>query len=83
MLGKENLKLFESQEQVILLEGITDFLTMWQIGYKNVTCSMGAKLSKEQAYLLRGKIVFIIYDRDFAGYEGTVLGLIQHFLSVC
>lgn len=71
LLGKENLKLFEAQEQVILVEGITDFLTMWQIGYKNVTCSMGAKLSKEQAYLLRGKIVFIIYDRDFAGYEGS------------
>lgn len=71
LLGKENLKLFESQESVILVEGITDFLTMWQMGYHNVTCSMGAKLSKEQAYLLRNRIVFIIYDRDFAGYEGS------------
>lgn len=71
LLGKENLKLPESREQAILVEGITDFLTMWQLGYKNVTCSMGAKLSKEQAYLLRGRIVFIIYDRDFAGYEGS------------
>lgn len=71
LFGKENLKLFESQEQVILLEGITDFLTMHQLGYKNIVCSLGAKLSKEQAYLLRNKIVYIIYDRDYAGHTGA------------
>lgn len=69
LLGKSNIKLFET---LILTEGITDFLTMCQLGYENVVCSMGAKLSEAQAYLLRGKTVFIIYDKDFAGYSGAL-----------
>lgn len=71
LLGKENLKLLESKEFVILVEGITDFLTLWEMGYRNVVCSMGSRLSKEQAYLLRTKTVFIIYDRDYAGHSGA------------
>lgn len=69
LLGLENVKLFE---HLILCEGITDFLTLWQMGYKNIVCSMGSKLSKEQAYLLRHKIVFIVYDRDYAGFSGAL-----------
>lgn len=68
LLGLENVKLFES---LILCEGITDFLTMWQMGYKNIVCSLGSKLSKEQAYLLRNKMVFLVYDRDYAGLSGA------------
>lgn len=69
LLGLENLKSFES---LILAEGITDFLTLYQMGYGNVVCCMGSKLSEEQAYLLRNKTVFIIFDRDFAGYSGAL-----------
>jgi 5S rRNA maturation endonuclease (ribonuclease M5)/archaellum biogenesis ATPase FlaH len=69
LLGFENLKSFET---VILTEGITDFLTLQQCGYANSISSMGAKLSEAQAYLLRNKTVFILFDRDYAGYRGAI-----------
>jgi 5S rRNA maturation endonuclease (ribonuclease M5)/archaellum biogenesis ATPase FlaH len=69
LLGFENIKSFES---LLLAEGITDFLTLSQMGFANVVCSMGSELSEAQAYLLRGKTVFVLYDRDFAGYEGSL-----------
>lgn len=80
LLGLENIKLFET---LILSEGVTDFLTLWQMGYKNIVCSMGSKLSKEQAYLLRNKLVFIIYDRDYAGFAGALAAvkLLREFNS--
>ena len=69
LLGMENLKSFET---LILAEGITDFLTLSQMGYENIICCMGSKLSEEQAYLLRNKTIFIIFDRDYAGYSGSL-----------
>lgn len=71
LLGKENLKLLEPSEPVILVEGITDFLTLCELGYKNAVCSLGAKLAPQQAYLLRNRTVFILYDRDYAGFVGA------------
>lgn len=55
---------------LFLVEGLTDYLSMIQIGLLNTVCSFGAELSEEQAYLLRGKTVFILYDPDYAGYKG-------------
>lgn len=69
LLGFENIKSFES---LLLAEGITDFLTLSQMGFDNVVCSMGSELSEAQAYLLRGKTVFILFDRDYAGYAGAI-----------
>lgn len=68
LFGKKNIY---NNDQIVLVEGLTDFLTLHQMGYKNCVCSLGSQLSKEQAYLLRNKLVFIIYDKDFAGYEGA------------
>lgn len=62
---------FREHDTIILVEGLTDFLTLWQMGYTNVCTSLGSKLSDQQAYLLRNKIVFIIFDRDYAGYIGA------------
>jgi KaiC/GvpD/RAD55 family RecA-like ATPase/5S rRNA maturation endonuclease (ribonuclease M5) len=69
-------KNFASCNTIILVEGITDYFTLWQIGYGNskstgLAASLGAKVSKEQMYLLRNKKVFIIFDNDYAGYVGA------------
>lgn len=69
LFGEELLREFDD---VFLVEGITDFLSMKEIGFGNVVCSFGAELSEEQAYLLKDKTVFILYDRDFAGYKGAL-----------
>lgn len=68
LLGMENIP---NYTDLILCESITDFLTLWELGFRNIVCSLGVSLSALQAYYLRGKTVFILYDRDFAGYEGA------------
>jgi DNA primase (bacterial type) len=55
----------------ILAEGFSDFATLWQIGYKHIAATLGAKVTKKDLYCLRGKIVFILFDNDYAGYEGA------------
>ena len=79
---------FAKHDTIIITEGITDYLTLWQY-YKSVDrngrgisisenkfqiglcASFGSKLTKAQAYLLRKKTIFILYDRDYEGFNGT------------
>lgn len=68
LLGYDTAKFYDV---IILSESVTCWLSLRQLNYNNTVCSFGAKLSKEQAYLLRNKTVFIIFDKDFAGYEGS------------
>jgi 5S rRNA maturation endonuclease (ribonuclease M5)/archaellum biogenesis ATPase FlaH len=63
---------FLSFDTVILVEGITDYLTLWQESYRNIVASFGAKLSKQQAYLLENKTVFILFDVDYDGASGAL-----------
>lgn len=56
---------------IVLCEGLTDYLTLYQIGCRNIGASLGAQISNEQAYLLRNKTVFIVFDKDYAGYLGS------------
>lgn len=59
-------------EEVFLTEGIFDLCTLYDMGYKNTVCSLGASLTEEQAYLLRKSTVFILYDADYAGWKGSL-----------
>lgn len=69
--GLMNQKILGECGEVFLVEGLTDWILFeWNI-HSNVVTSFGAELSDEQAYLLRGKTVFILFDRDFAGYMGA------------
>lgn len=68
LMGQEIL---DQWDEVFLVEGLTDWILFkWEI-HSNVVSPFGAELSDEQAYLLRGKTVFILFDRDFAGYQGA------------
>jgi DNA primase len=52
-------------DYVILVEGVFDCLRLWSIGYKNVVCMFGNKISNAQAKLLEPfKHIIMIPDAD-------------------
>lgn len=63
--------------EVILVEGYTDVITLYQEGITNVVASLGTSLTLAQAHLLKryAKKVFIAYDEDSAGKIATIRGI--------
>jgi hypothetical protein len=68
LLNDESIHMWD---EIFLLGGLTDFISFIWYCKNNAVCSMGEELSDQQAYLLRGKTVFILFDRDFQGYVGA------------
>ncbi len=69
--AKEYIK---KTKAVILVEGVTDFLSVWQSGIKNVVAVLGTSLSENQAKLINkyaGKSI-ALFDSDAAGLEATL-----------
>jgi len=52
--------------EVILVEGLFDYAVLWQAGFHNVTCSMGAHLNTHQfRQLCDGtRTVYLTFDAD-------------------
>lgn len=65
------------EEEVILVEGYTDVITMNQFGVKNVVSSSGTSLTSSQIKILMryGKRIVMIYDADNAGQSAMVRGM--------
>ena len=67
--------------EVIVTEGIIDALTWWQHGFRHVTTAYSAKALPEEllAALLAAKVkrVFLSFDRDPSGDEGTAAAAAQ------
>lgn len=65
------------QEEVILVEGYTDVITMHQHGLKNVVASSGTSLTSRQINILQryGKRIIMIYDADSAGQMAMERGM--------
>jgi DNA primase len=55
--------------EVILVEGLFDYAVLWQAGFHNVTCSLGAHLNRQQiAQLSDGnRTVYLAFDADSNG----------------
>ena len=55
--------------EVILVEGLFDYATLWQAGFHNVTCSMGTNLNARQfRQLCDGpRTVYVAFDADTNG----------------
>ena len=66
-----------SIDNVIVVEGYMDTISVYQKGVKNIVASMGTSLTKQQAKLLKRytERVTICYDGDFAGQKGAIRGL--------
>ena len=73
----KKLKREQRVNDIIIVEGYMDTISLYQAGFKNVVASMGTALTKEQARLMKryAENVFISYDGDFAGQKNTVRGL--------
>jgi DNA primase len=55
--------------EVILVEGLFDYAVLWQAGFHNVTCSMGANLNARQLRQLcdGSRTVYLAFDADQNG----------------
>lgn len=74
-------RLPDNAQDIILVEGIYDYLAMYELGFRNVCASLASSISEAAAYLFRGKTVFILFDNDFPGYKGA-LKTSEHLMSV-
>ncbi|QCX32394.1 DNA primase [Caloramator sp. E03] len=64
-------------ENLIIVEGYMDCITLHQYGINNAVASLGTALTMEQAKLLKrySKDIYICYDADAAGKAATLRGL--------
>lgn len=64
-------------EEVILVEGYTDVITMFQHGIRNVVASSGTSLTSQQINILQryGNRIVMIYDADSAGQKAMDRGM--------
>lgn len=72
----------ESQE-VILVEGYMDAISLYQAGFQNTLAIMGIALSEESAKFLESQVkkVYLCLDNDSAGDKASV-GINKTFLSL-
>lgn len=67
-----NLENIDRTKDVILVEGIFDLMAVWSLGFTNTVAALGSgQFNEKQAYNLRKNTVFILFDRDYAGYKGA------------
>jgi DNA primase len=62
-----------STGEVLIVEGYTDLITLFQHGRTNVVAPMGTALTEYQATLLSrvARTAILVYDRDKAGLKAT------------
>jgi len=67
----------KEKQQVVIVEGYLDFLSLYQSDIKNVVASLGTALTVEQAKLLAryAKEAIVAYDGDLAGAKAALRGL--------
>lgn len=73
----KKLKKEQTINDVIIVEGYMDTISLYQGGFKNVVASMGTSLTQDQARLLKRYTnnVLISYDGDSAGQKANMRGL--------
>lgn len=64
-------------DEVILVEGYTDVISLQQYGIQNVVASSGTSLTPQQMKLLHryGETIVMIYDSDSAGQKAMKRGI--------
>lgn len=72
-----NLMARTTQNDIILVEGYMDVISLHSSGVSNVVASLGTALTENQAQLLKRRTnkVFVSYDGDSAGQNATMRGL--------
>ena len=65
------------RDEVLLVEGYTDVLSLHQAGHANAVASSGTALTEEQVSMLGryAKRVLLLYDADEAGTQAAIRGM--------
>ncbi len=73
----ENRRTIQQADQVVLVEGYADVISLVQFGIENVVASSGTSLTEHQAELLLRytKNVVVLYDGDLAGAHAALRGV--------
>ena len=66
-----------SEEEVLMVEGYTDVISLYQAGVENVVASSGTSLTSGQIQMLDryAKRIVLLYDADEAGARAAVRGM--------
>jgi len=72
-----NLQKGGKLSDVVMVEGYTDVIGLYEAGVTNAVASLGTALTQQQARLLKRYVstVYIAYDGDAAGQNATIRGL--------
>ncbi len=67
----------ERLTDLVMVEGYTDVIGLYEAGVQNVVASLGTALTVQQARLIKRYVdtVYIAYDGDAAGQNATIRGL--------
>jgi len=73
----KRLKQEKRIDNLIMVEGYMDAITLYQAGFKNVVASMGTSLTPDQARMVKRYTdsVLVSYDGDFAGQKANSRGM--------
>lgn len=73
----KKLRKAQTVNNIIVVEGYMDVISLYSAGFKNVVASMGTSLTREQARLLKryADNALISYDGDAAGQKANMRGL--------
>ncbi|MDE6504516.1 MAG: DNA primase [Clostridia bacterium] len=73
----KKLKKEQNINNVIVVEGYMDTISLYQAGFTNVVASMGTSLTQDQARLMKrySENILISYDGDSAGQKANMRGL--------
>ena len=72
-----NLQKSGKLNDMVMVEGYTDVIGLYESGVTNAVASLGTALTQQQARLLKRYVsnVYIAYDGDAAGQNATIRGL--------
>lgn len=72
-----NLQKGAQLNDLVMVEGYTDVIGLYEAGVTNVVASLGTALTLQQARLIKryAETVYIAYDGDAAGQNATIRGL--------
>lgn len=73
----KRLKQEKRIDNLIMVEGYMDAITLYQAGFKNVVASMGTSLTPDQARMVKrySENVLVSYDGDAAGRHANLRGM--------
>ena len=68
-----SLRFLRQEKFALVVEGYTDFLSLWQGGIRNLAATLGTALTDHQARLLKRYVdsVVLIFDGDSAGVKAS------------